>query len=77
MAPGKHSPQEAQRVSLTVRANPGTISRMKGAAYELRIPLSQLVETAMAEWLDRAEKKHGKPFGKKEKLASGRPLEML
>ncbi|MBI5059907.1 ribbon-helix-helix domain-containing protein [candidate division KSB1 bacterium] len=63
-------------VSVTVRVDPTTVSRIKGAAYELRIPLSRLVEQALVFWLETSEGLRGKPFVKREKLASGRPLDM-
>jgi len=50
------------------------IDKIRRAAYHMQVSTGEVIEAAVVEFINKAEKKHGKPFGPITRLRPGRPL---
>jgi predicted transcriptional regulator len=50
------------------------ITKLKRAAVEKRVPLADVMEEAVSQYIAREEKKLGQPFKPIAELRAGRPL---
>ena len=68
----KTKPTARPRFSSYLRRD--LITKLKRAAVEKRVPLADVMEEAVSQYIAREEKKLGHPFKPIAELRAGRPL---